>query len=284
MIARWKADFPIAYLCHQLDVSVSGYYEHRSAVPGPRKIRRDDLTVRVLSAFTKSQRASGYRKITHQLRRDGVHANRKTIAAIMSELGLISPTAVRQHKIARDRRTRGKDPVDLLLREFTSPVIGRVLVGDITYVKTRQGWLYVATVIDLASRAVLGHATGSRQTAKLVVKALAMAHATGLIPAGAIFHTDHGTQYRSKVFTRFCGTIGVLRSMGKTFTCWDNACAEAFFSKLKSERLDWIEFTTRRAATLETVKYMKYYNEDRLHQTLGYITPHERLKQLQLAA
>ena len=284
MIVRWKASFPVGYLCAQLGVSVSGFYEHLAAVPGPRKIRRDDLIVRVITAFSESNSAAGYRKITHVLRRDGVHVNRKTVAVIMSELGLISPAAVRQHKVARDRKARGTDPEDLVLRDFASVVIGRVLVGDITYVRTWQGWLYVATVIDLASRTVLGYATGSRQTAKLAIKALKMAHATGLVPVGAIFHTDHGVQYTSKAFTRYCGTLGVRRSMGKTYTCWDNACAETFFSKLKSERLEWIKFKTRAEAARETVKYVAYYNEKRLHQNLGYITPHEKLEQLQMAA
>ena len=158
------------------------------------------------------------------------------------------------------------------------------MVGDITYVKTRQGWLYVATVIDLASRAVLGYATGARQTAQLVIRALRMAAATGLVPASAVFHTDHGVQYRSKAFARYCGQAGILRSMGKTFTCWDNACAETFFSKLKSERLNWIDFPTRKAAALETSTYIQHYNQTRLHETLDYITPHEKLDQLLRAA
>jgi putative transposase len=284
LITRLKAEFPVTYLCAQMGVSVSGYYEYHAVVPGPRAVRHADLTVLVIAEFAASGRAAGYRKVAQSIRRGGEGVNRKTVAAIMAELGLISPAATRQHKIARERKTRTKDPADLLQRDFTSTTIGQVMVGDITYVKTGQGWLYVATVIDLASRAVLGYATGPRQTAQLVIRALKMAVSTGLLPEKAIFHTDHGVQYRSKAFARYCGQVGILRSMGRTFTCWDNACAETFFSKLKSERLTWIDFATRRAATLETIDYIQHYNANRLHQTLGYITPNERLHQLALAA
>ncbi|MFK4759291.1 DDE-type integrase/transposase/recombinase, partial [Microbacterium sp. ZW T5_45] len=137
-----------------------------------------------------------------------------------------------------------------------------------------------ATVIDLASRMVLGWATGKTQTAELIVRAMKRAQASGRIEPGAIFHSDHGTQYRSQRFTRFCARHGIRRSMGKNFECWDNAVAESFFSKIKNERLRWLRLTTRGHATREISDYIRYFNTQRRHQSLGYTTPAETLTRL----
>lgn len=284
MIARLKADFPVTYLCEKLAVSVSGFYEWAGRSLSTTQQRHDDLTVRVIAAFAASNRVAGYRKVTAALIRDGVLVDRKTVAGIMRELGLMSPAAERAFKRAKVRAARVKDPVDLLERQFDSLVPGAILVGDITYVATAQGWLYVATVIDLASRAVLGWASGPRMTAPLIIKALTMAIDSGLVVPGSIFHSDHGAQYRSKKFARFCGRHGIHRSMGARLECWDNAAAESFFSKLKGERLNWCTFTTRKAAAREVDDYITHYNTIRLHQSLGYTTPAERLNELTLAA
>jgi transposase InsO family protein len=120
--------------------------------------------------------------------------------------------------------------------------------------------------------------------APLIIRALAMAIATGHVKPGAVFHSDHGVQYRSKRFENFCGRHGILRSMGAKLQCWDNAAAETFFSKLKTERLNWCTFVTRRAARTEVSDYIEHFNTARLHQTLGYATPAERLTTLTLAA
>jgi putative transposase len=228
LIARLNAEFSVSFLCEQLGVSRSGYYDTFSA-PSARARRRTDLIVNVIDAFAESERVDGYRKVTAALHRNGIAVNRKTVAKLMNELGLVGTVAQAQFKRVKQRAARRPDPTDLLERDFSSTEPGSVLVGDITYVHTREGWLYVATVIDLASRAVLGCATGHRQSARLVNRALRLAHSTGLVKAGAIFHSDHGTQYRSKSFTRLCGKLGVRRSMGAKFECWDNAVAESFF-------------------------------------------------------
>lgn len=284
MIDRLRAEFPVTYLCRKLGVSTSGFYDWVAARPTATATRREELRVRVRDAFHASHQAAGYRKVTAALHRQGVPVNRKTVAGIMTELGLRSPAAQRAFRRAKLRAGRVKDPADLLVREFTSATPGTVLVGDITYVPTRQGWLYVATVIDLATRSVLGFATGARQGTDLVIRAMRTASHTGIIHPGAIFHTDHGTQYRSKRFANYCAANGIRRSMGARMQCWDNAAAETFFSKLKSERLDWIDFTTRHHATLEVTAYINHFNTERLHQHLDYTTPAETLARLQPAA
>lgn len=284
MIARLKADFPVTYLCQKLGVSTSGFYDWSVSHLTATYLRRNDLTERVIVEFAQSLQVSGYRKVTAALNRGGGRVNRKTVARIMQELGLRSPAAERAFQRAKARAARVKDPTDLLQRNFAALIPGSILVGDITYVPTKEGWLYVATVIDLASRAVLGLATGTRQTTDLVTRALTSARNTGLVHRGAVFHSDHGVQYRSKQFAKYCGRHGILRSMGGRMECWDNAAAESFFSKLKGERLDWLTFTTRKAATKEVADYVDHFNNKRLHQTLGYQTPNERLTQLQTAA
>lgn len=270
------------YLCDKLQVSTSGFYDWVNAGQTRTAARREELTERVQEAFDASHQAAGYRKVTAALHRQDVAVNRKTVASIMASLGLQSPAAQRAFRRAKLRAARVADPVDLLRRDFASLEPGTVLVGDITYVHTREGWLYVATVIDLATRSVLGFATGAKQGADIAVRALRAATATGVVRPGAIFHTDHGTQYRSKRFARYCSANGVRRSMGARMQCWDNATAESFFSKLKSERLDWIDFTTRRHAATEVADYITHFNTKRLHQGLDYATPTEMLNRLQI--
>lgn len=283
MIDRLRAQFPVTYLCSKLRVSTSGFYDWINAGPTRTAVRREELTKRIQETFDASHQAAGYRKVTAALHRQDVIANRKTVASIMASLGLQSPAAQRAFRRAKLRAARIADPADLLRRDFGSLTPGTVLVGDITYVQTRQGWLYVATVIDLATRSVLGFATGAKQGADIAVRALRVAATTGVIRPGAIFHTDHGTQYRSKRFARYCSANGIRRSMGARMQCWDNAAAESFFSKLKSERLDWIDFATRRQAATEVTSYISHFNTERLHQGLEYSTPTEMLNRLQLA-
>jgi len=279
-----KAEYPVTYLCKKLGVSTSAFYVWAVSHTTATELRRTELITMVIEEFALSKNVSGYRKVTAALHRRGETVNRKTIATIMSDLGLMSPAAERQFRRAKIRAARGKDPSDLLRRNFVSLTPGSLLVGDITYVRTGEGWLYVATVIDLATRTVLGFACGSRQTSELIIRAMTAARRSGLITPGAVFHSDHGTQYRSKRFKNHCRRLGIRRSMGALMECWDNASAETFFSKLKSERLDWITFKTREAATIEVIDYINHFNTTRLHQALGYKTPHERLAELRIAA
>ncbi len=280
MIDGLKADFGIKYLCERLGVTESGYHARAGRALSPRSARRWELTARVLGAFVESGRADGYRKITAQLHADGVEVNPKTVLRVMRDLGIMPPAARAAYRRAAARARRSPDPADLVERRFTATEPGTVLVGDITYVPTEEGWLYLATVIDLTTRMVLGWATSKRQTTGLIVTAMRKAIATGHVKPGAIFHTDHGAQYRSKRFARFCARNGIRRSMGKNFECWDNAVAESFFSKLKNERLRWLRFSTRRHATREITSYIHRFNTRRRHQTLGYATPAEMMTRL----
>ena len=271
-----KAEFPVSFMCEKLGVSTSAYYEWMR--PSAGRQARTELVLQVDDAFQSTGCMDGYRKVTATLRRRGIVRDRKTIARLMRAHGMVGFVARRQFERAKQRQNRPSDPPDLLGREFTSDEPGEVLVSDITYVRTGQGWLFVAVVIDVASRIVLGYATGKTQTAALVIRALHAARATGIVAPDAIVHSDHGVQYRSRAFARACGHR-IRRSMGAHFQCWDNAVAESFFSKLKTEHLDRVTFLTRQTAAAAVDEFVARYNNHRLHQSLDYQTPAERLVQ-----
>ena len=176
---------------------------------------------------------------------------------------------------------------DLLQRDFdpASSAPGERLVGDITYLRTGQGWLYLATVIDLATRMVVGWQLADHMRTSLVVDALQMAIDTGLVAPDAIFHSDRGCQYTSHEFARFCTDKRVRTSVGRTGVCWDNAAAESFFAALKNEMYHRQAWPTRARARFAVAEYIEvFYNRRRLHSTLGYRTPFQALTEHRTAA
>ena len=174
---------------------------------------------------------------------------------------------------------------DLIGRDFTAPAPGQRLVGDITYLRTGEGWLYLATVIDLATRMVVGWQLAGHMRTSLVTDALDMAIGGGHAPPGAIFHSDRGAQYRSAAFARFCQASGIASSTGRTGVCWDNAAAESFFGALKNEMYHRWTFPDRARARFAVTDYIEvFYNRKRLHSALGYRTPAEALTGFQTAA
>jgi transposase InsO family protein len=173
----------------------------------------------------------------------------------------------------------------LLEREFTAGAPGQRLVGDITYLRTGEGWLYLATVIDLATRMVVGWQLAAHMRTSLVTDALHMAIDGGHVVADAIFHSDRGTQYTAAEFAAFTAKNGIRRSLGRTGVCWDNAVAESFFAALKNEMYYRQSFATRARARFAVAEYIEvFYNRKRLHSTLGYRTPFEALTDHRAAA
>ena len=163
---------------------------------------------------------------------------------------------------------------DLVRRDFTASVPGTKLVGDITYVRTWEGWLYLATVIDCHSRKVIGWAMADHMRTTLIADALTMASANTVFCSGTVFHSDRGAQYTSNDFAVACKALGVAQSMGRTGICWDNALAESFFASLKNELVYRTAFPTRKKARLAIAEYIEvFYNRQRLHSALGYKTP-----------
>jgi len=174
---------------------------------------------------------------------------------------------------------------DLIGRDFTAPAPGQRLFGDITYLRTGEGWLYLATVIDLATKMVVGWQLADHMRTSLVTGALDMAIGGGHVPPGAIFHSDRGAQYRSAAFAGFCQASSIATSTGRTGVCWDNAAAESFFGALKNEMYHRQTFPDRARARFAVADYIEvFYNRKRLHSAPGYRTPAEALTGFQTAA
>ena len=288
MIEAEKATYPIAWMCRLLRVPRSSFYAWRVqvATETATTARRRQLGEHVARVFAAGRGAYGCRRVAAQLNREGHPCSVGLVADLMRELGLraCQPRAYRRTTVS------GTDPVespDLIERDFTAQAPGTRLVGDITYLKTGEGWLYLATVIDLATRMVVGWQLAEHMRTSLVVDALQMAITHGHVQPGALFHSDRGTQYTSTSFTVFCTSKRVRTSLGRTGVCWDNAAAESFFAALKTEMYHRETFATRARARFAVADYIEvFYNRQRLHSALGYRTPTEALTdhQLRLAA
>ena len=284
MIDAEKANYKIAWMCRLLGVPRSSFYAWRNRAETATAARRRELSMLVKAAFETGRGAYGCRRVTAQLNRGGHPCSVGLVADVMRELGLraCQPRAYKRTTVP------GEEPVtspDLIGRDFTAAAPGQRLVGDITYLKTGEGWLYLATVIDLATRMVTGWQLAEHMRTSLITDALQMAITHGHVRPGAVFHSDRGTQYTSAEFARFCQAHEVRASVGKTGVCWDNAAAESFFGALKNEMYYRQDFPDRARARFAVADYIEvFYNRRRLHSTLGYRTPLEALTEFHAAA
>ena len=274
VISTEKATYPVARMCEWLDVSRAGYYQWVTRPASATARRRATLATLIEGIFGASGGTYGARRITADLRTSGKAAGVKQVGSIMRERGLVA-CQPRPYK----RTTYGDRAApapDLVARDFTAARPRHKLVGDITYVRTWAGWLYLATVIDCFSRQVIGWSMAEHLRAELVVDALDMAAKNGTLDKEAIFHSDRGTQYTSATFRAALATHGMRQSMGRTGVCWDNALAESFFGTLKNECVHRHVFPTHRHARTAIAKYIvTFYNRRRIHSSLGYRTPQQ---------
>jgi putative transposase len=279
-----KANYKIAWMCRLLGVPRSSFYAWRNRAESATAARRRELAVLVKAAFEAGRGAYGCRRVAAVLNRDGHPCSVGLVADLMRELGLraCQPRAYKRTTVP------GEGPVaspDLIGRDFTAVAPGQRMVGDITYLRTGEGWLYLATVIDLATKMVTGWQLAEHMRTSLVTDALAMAITHRHVAPGAIFHSDRGAQYTSGEFARFCQAHGVRTSVGRTGVCWDNAAAESFFGALKNEMYYRQPFPDRARARFAVADYIEvFYNRKRLHSALGYRTPAEALTDYQTAA
>jgi putative transposase len=262
-------------MCQWLNVSRSGFYEWRNRPESATLMRRKMLAELIQEVFDESNGTYGYRRVHAALARRGVRVSPELVRALMRRLGLVACQP------RPWRRTTIVDPAapatpDLVGRDFTADTPGTKLVGDITYIPTWEGWLYLATVIDCYSKKVVGWALANHMKTSLVVNALTMALNAGGIASGCIFHSDRGTQYTSGEFRALLRRHDIRPSVGRTGVCWDNAMAESFFGALKNELVHRTVFATRNHARRAIVRYIEgFYNPRRLHSSLGYRTPQE---------
>ena len=277
----------IARMCTWLDVSKSGYYEWRSRPESATAKRREKLKLLIARAFDDSDGTYGYRRIWSQLARWGVRAGAELVRALMRELGLVAC----QPRPWRPQTTRqgAAGPIpDLVNRDFSAGTPGAKIVGDITYIPTWEGWLYLATAIDCATRKVIGWAMDDNYKTPLIVAAIEMAARSIDLPEEAIFHSDRGSNYTSGEFAAALERVGIRQSVGRTGICFDNSLAESFNAALKVERVHRTAYPTRKKAREDIARYIELrYNRTRLHSALAYRTPQEALDEYlnrQLAA
>ncbi|WP_443065564.1 IS3 family transposase [Streptomyces sp. NBC_00557] len=276
-VADHRDAFGVKRLCTVLNLSRSGFYRWLKTAPARAAKKADDaaLTRRIRKVHTESGKTYGAKRITAELRAGGVMVNRKRIERLMRQHG------IQGRRLKRRHRTTIPDPAaqavpDLLRRNFTASAPDRAWVGDITYLPVAGGkFLYLATVIDVFSRRLLGWSMAEHMRAELVIDALNAAVRTrGGQGDGIIFHSDHGAQYGSKAFADACHQAGILRSMGAVGTSADNAAAESFFASLKREILpDRRGWPSERAARLAVFRWLGFYNHRRRHSTIGYLAP-----------
>lgn len=270
-----KANYPVVAMCTWADVSRSGYYEWRDRPASATAARRERLKLLITTVFTDSDGTYGHRRVHAQLARWGEAASPELVRVLMRELGLVAC----QPRPWRPTTTIAGDAAgvpDLVRRDFTAAAPGVKLVGDITYVPTWEGWLYLATVIDCHSRECIGYAMADHLRTSLVTDALDMAARNYPLAKGVIFHSDRGTQHMSQDFADRATELGIRRSVGRTGVCWDNAQAESFNAAVKVERVNRTAYPTREHARKDVTRYIEFrYNTRRLHSALDYRTPRE---------
>lgn len=269
-----KANYPIVKMCRWAKVSTSGFYEWRSRPASATAERRVALSVDIRRIFDEFDETYGYRRVHQQLQAEGIEAGPELVRDIMrtEELVACQPKPYKVTTLAD-----GADgPADLVCRDFTAAAPGTKLVGDITYIRTWAGWVYLATVIDCYSRMVIGWAMADHMRTSLITDALDAARQNYTVETDCIFHSDRGSQYTSTDFAEYLRDHRLRGSMGRTGVCWDNAMAESFFASLKNEFVYRTVFPTRKKAYDSIAHWIEVrYNRKRLHSGIGYRTPWE---------
>ena len=261
--------------CTLLRVSRAAYYAWSAGAPSARALRDEELLTEILAAHAASRGTYGAPRITRALRAQGLRVGRRRVARLMAQRGLAG-RARRRTKKTTICDPAAKAQADLLQRAFAPSAheLDSCWCGDISYVRTWEGWTYVATVIDLASPRVVGLATADHLRASLACEALEMALAQRRPAAGLIFHSDRGSQYTSGEFRGLLAKHELTQSLSRPRQCWDNAVAESFFSTLKEELIYRGSWPTRVAARRAIFEYVEvFYNRQRLHSSLGYLSP-----------
>lgn len=258
-------------------VSKSGYYEYVHRRKSNAQIEREALEGFVADVFERHHARYGYRRINQELRRAGIFVSEKRVPRIMRRLGLVAKGATRKHSV--QKRVEPGDPrLNLVERVFAVNERNRLWAGDITYVPTSEGWLYLAAVIDAFSRKVVGWSMSDRITEKVAIDAIEQAVGRERPPddGSLVFHDDQGAQYTSKAFRRCLDSHGITQSVSRPGTPLGNAVAESFFKTLKRELVKGRGYKTKGEAKQDIFKYIElYYNAVRMHSTLGYVSPVE---------
>jgi transposase InsO family protein len=268
--------YSVKQMCAWLEVSTSGFYEWASRPASATEQRRDRLKPLIVKAFEDNKGRYGYRRVHAVLARWGQACTPELVRVLMRELGLVPCQPRRSRKGTTRQAAKQAQIPDLVNRDFTAGAPGEKLVGDITYLRTWEGWLYLALVIDCYSRKIVGWAMDDNYKTPLIQAAIKMAAKNLSLPPSAIFHSDRGSNYTSDDFAGTLAELGIRQSVGRTGICYDNSLAESTNGAVKVELVNREEYPTRKYAMTEVARYIElFYNSRRLHSTLGYRTPQE---------
>jgi putative transposase len=267
-----RAVYPVGRMCAVLGVSRSGYYAWRERPLSERKQSNTRLLLHIRAVYHASRRTYGSRRVYHELREQGIPCSRQRIARLMRQDGL---RAVQRQRYKQTTRPNPRLPVapNVLNRDFTAQRPNQKWVADFTYIPTAQGWLYLATVMDVFSRQIVGWSMSERQQTALVEDALQMALARRCPQTGLLHHSDRGSQYASHDYQKLLAKEHIQVSMSRSGNCYDNAMMESFFATLKTEWVDH-RYATRAEARSAIFDYIeRWYNRRRRHSSLGYLSP-----------
>jgi putative transposase len=265
--------FPVSRLCQILEVSRSGYYEWLGRTPRAHTDAGQQVQDKVQRYFAQGRGTYGTRRIKHLLAHEGLQVSRRRIGRMLAQAGLHCKTRRTFTAPLASGQAQTVAP-NQLNRVFTVQAPDRVYVGDITYLPTGEGWLYLAVVLDLCSRAVVGWSMANHMRAELVNQALTMAICQRQPAAGLIMHSDRGSQYGADSYQQLLRQHRIEPSMSRKGNCWDNAVAESFFHTLKTELIYLEDFDTREQAQMAVFEYIEvFYNRQRCHSANGYLAP-----------
>ncbi|MGL5026915.1 MAG: IS3 family transposase [Shewanella oncorhynchi] len=273
-IKRQSNLFPVALLCRVMSVSKSGYYDWHKRPANVTSLETLKLYRLVRQLFKQSRGSLGNRAMVKKLRKEGYQVGRYLVRKIMHRLRL-KATQRRAYKVTTQRKHSDAVADNLLNMNFNPVSANQVWAGDVTYLKTGEGWMYLAVVLDLYSRRIVGWHIDKRMTTDLISKALIKAYNLRQPARGLVFHSDRGSQYTSKQFSRLLLSYGIRASMGDVGACWDNAVVERFFGSLKHDRIFKVNQLTMEFMKQDVTAYMKYYNLERLHSANDDLSPVE---------
>jgi len=278
-IHRHRKVWPITVQCRVLQVSVSGYHQHqlrRRKIAERRHLSDAALLVHIRAIHAESQGAYGWPRIWRELLKRDLRVGKQRVQRLMQQHGIQARGKRRFRVATTDSRHDLPIAPNLLDRNFTVATPDSVWAGDVTYIATEEGWLYLAVVIDLFSRRIVGWSMQPHMQRSLVIDALEMAcQQRHPKREELIFHSDRGSQYASADFREVLAEYGIRPSMSRKGNCWDNACSETLFGSLKVERLHGQRFATIREAKDANLNWMLWYNRKRMHSTIGYVSPVE---------
>jgi len=262
-------------MCKILEVSRAGYYHWLKTIPSFRYLEDQRLLEIIRYHYNKSRGTYGLPRIYAAIRKEGLKVNKKKIARLM-RINKIRAKTKKKFKVTTVENTKAKASENILKGNFSSEKENRIWTSDITYIWTKQGWLYLAVIMDVYSRKIVGWSLCSSLSAELVIKALMMAILHRNPEQGIIFHSDRGSQYTSSSVREMLKSYQMTQSMSSTGNCYDNAITESFFHTIKTELTFWNSYQTREEAKRSIFEYIEiFYNRQRLHSAIGYLSPVE---------